>query len=468
MKKYIALILALLMSLSLFACDKTQKEQSTATESESGQPNNTESEDTESEGETDEEENPVNNNGSASIGIYDKYDLDSYMTPIWDSNIIYNETVMFVGIDDKASLLYDADQIISVRSYDLSIEYVQGVDYDYVDGKMVLLEGTSIPYVPLETYYSVLDPEYPYLSTMYNGQVTQTMFGDGDTMTKWQVAVTYKHSDTWKGPELKSYTDKYADFIGKLEKGEDVTIIFYGDSITAGATSSRSRPPYAPTYTKMFTQYVAKQYGYTVRYIDTHSDEALTSGKPGDGYAQEDSVYGTNGTITYINSAVGGWNTQQGGENYAAYIGKYIAQYGCDLFVLAFGMNNGGAKASDYVIYLEQIVRKINRSAPEADIVLVSTMIPNPEAVRNPADKYFCNGNQPTFEEAMYPSAEKICGNGIDCAVAPMTSMSTYIHSQKRFRDTTGNNVNHPSDFLARTYAQVIYQTVFGYENQDK
>ena len=218
----------------------------------------------------------------------------------------------------------------------------------------------------------------------------------------------------------------------------------------------------------MFTQYVAKQYGYTVKYIDTYSDEALTSGKPGDGYAQEDSVYGTNGTITYINSAVGGWNTQQGGENYAAYIGKYIAQYGCDLFVLAFGMNNGGAKASDYVIYLEQIVRKINRSAPEADIVLVSTMIPNPEAVRNPADKYFCNGNQPTFEEAMYPSAEKICGNGIDCAVAPMTSMSTYIHSQKRFRDTTGNNVNHPSDFLARTYAQVIYQTVFGYENQGK
>ena len=46
-----------------------------------------------------------------------------------------------------------------------------------------------------------------------------------------------------------------------------------------------------------------------------------------------------------------------------------------------------------------------------------------------------------------------------------MTSVSKYIHQQKRYRDTTGNNVNHPSDFLARAYAQVIYQTVFGYEN---
>ena len=65
----------------------------------------------------------------------------------------------------------------------------------------------------------------------------------------------------------------------------------------------------------------------------------------------------------------------------------------------------------------------------------------------------------------MYPLAEKIQERGIGCAVAPMTSVSKYIHQQKRYRDTTGNNVNHPSDFLARAYAQVIYQTVFGYEN---
>ena len=402
----------------------------------------------------------------ASVGIYEKYDLDSYMTPIWAGGVVHNETVMFVGIDDNASLLYDADQIISVRSYDLMTEYVKGVDYDYIEGKLVLLEGTRIPYVPLETYYSVLDPEYPYLSTMYQGQVTQTMFGDGNTMTKWQVAVTYKHSDTWEGKKIESYDDRFANFIGKLENGEDVTVFFYGDSITTGATSSQSRAPYAPSYPRMFVQYVAKQYGYTVKYVDSYSDDKLTNGKPSGGQKHEDSVYGTNGTITYINTAVGGWNTQNGLDNLQAYVISYIKEYGCDLFVLAFGMNNGGSKASDVTITMRQIVQGISKVASETDVVLVSTMIPNPEAVKNPADKYYCNGNQATFEEAMYPLAENIQKNiKGGCAVAPMTSVSQYIHSQKRYRDTTGNNVNHPSDFLARTYAQVIYQTVFGYDN---
>ncbi len=419
-----------------------------------------------SEKETDEMQTEVVYDDIASVGIYDKYDLDSYMSPIWSGKVVHNETVMFVGIDDKASLLYDADRILSVKSYDLSIEYVQGIDYDYVDGKLVLLEGTRIPYVPLETYYSVLDPELPFLSTMYNGKVTQTMWGDGTAMTKWQVAVTYKHSDTWEGKEIESYEDRFADFIKKLENGEDVTVFFYGDSITTGATSSQSRPPYAPSYPRMFVQYVAKQYGYTVKYIDTYSNTNLTNGKPGGGAPHPDTVFGTNGTITYINTAVGGWNTQQGLDNMQAYVTNYINAYGCDLFVLAFGMNNGSANAATVTGLMENIIKKVNSAAPETDFVLVSTMIPNPEAVRNSADKYFCNGNQATFEAKMYPLADALNkSNKGGCAVAPMTSVSQYIHSQKRYRDTTGNNVNHPSDFLARAYAQVIYQTVFGYEN---
>ena len=443
----------------------SETETATETSSDENTEETTEEITTEEE-ESEEMESNVQNDDLASVGKYEQYDLDSYMTPIWEGKVVHNETVMFVGIDDKAPLLYDADKIISVRSYDLKTEYVMGVDYDYVDGKLVLLEGTRIPYVPLETYYSVLDPEYPYLSTMYNGKVTQTMFGDGTTMTQWQVAVTYKHSDTWEGKVVESYEDRFADFIGKLEKGEDVTVFFYGDSITTGATSSQSRAPYAPSYPRMFVQYVAKQYGYTVKYVDTYSD--FTSNRPSGGQAHPDTVFGTNGTITYLNTAVGGWSTQNGVDNFAEYVGKYIKEYGCDLFVLAFGMNNGGSSASTVATLLQQIARSLSKVAPETDLVLVSTMIPNPEAVKNPNDKYYCNGNQHTFEEAMYPLADLIQKNALDCAVAPMTSVSKYIHSQKRYRDTTGNNVNHPSDFLARTYAQVIYQTVFGYENYEK
>ena len=404
-----------------------------------------------------------------SVGIYEKFDLDSYITPIWDGKVVHNETVLFVGPDDTPALLYTPDRIISVRSYDLSVEYIEGVDFEIVDGKIIRLEGSRIPYMPLETYYSVLNDK-PYLSTMLNGVVTQTIYGEGDTMCKWQIAITYKHSDTWGGPKLESYTDRYADLISKLENGEDVTFHFYGDSITTGANSSEAigKAPYAPSWARMFTMYVAKQYGYTVKFVDSYSDANLTEGKPAGGGAHKDIVYGTNGTITYVNTAVGGWNTQQGRDNFDAYVKAYVEKYGCDLFVLAFGMNNGGSTAEQVCGYLDEIVVKMEACAPDADVLLVSTMLPNPEAVRNPNDKFFCNGTQPTFEEKMIPLAETINNRGTNCALAPMTSMTRYLYTIKRFRDTTGNNVNHPSDFVVRLYAQTIFQTVFGFENYEE
>ena len=417
---------------------------------------------------TDESETEdMEKNNNVSVGVFNKYDLDTYMRPIWEGNIVHNETVMFVGMNDKAPLLYTPDKIISVRSYDLKIEYIEGVDYKLEDGKLVLLDGTRIPVCPLKTYYSVHN-NMPYLSTMHNGVVTQTMFGEGTTMCRWQVAVTYKHSDTWSGVEVQSYRDTYADFIAKLEKGEDVTVFFYGDSITTGANASGAlgTEPYTPIWPVMFCQYVAKQYGYTVKYVNSYDDSLLTNGKPSGGVKRDDSVYGTNGVITYVNTAVGGWSTEKGNEQFDTYVKRYIDEYGCDLFVLAFGMNNINSDSKYVCGLLRSIIAKTVASAPETDIVLVSTMIPNPEAVRNPADKAFFNGNQPTFETDMYVLASTQKNKfGIDVEIAPMTSISKYIHSQKRFRDTTGNNVNHPSDFVVRAYAQSIYQTVFGYEN---
>ena len=384
--------------------------------------------------------------------IYDRYDLDSYMEPVWNGNIVRNETVMFVGINDKMQLLYDADEIISVRSYDLKTEYVRGVDYDYVDGYLVLLEGTRIPYITEEQYYTA--PEKDYLYTMYQGKETATLWGEGDTMVKWQLAVTYKPSSKWSGYEVPCNSDKYADFIKKLENGEDVTVFFYGDSITTGANSSGviNVEPYAPSWTLMFTQYMAKKYGYTVTYVNTGLDRTPM-------VPSSDTVYGDRGTITYVNTAVGGWTTQQGLENVEKHVNDIVKDYGCDLFVLAYGMNNGGTAPSELVNLLETIVDRVKVYAPEMDVVLVATMVPNPEAVRN------WYGNQEKFEAPMITRADKLNNNGTSCAVAPVTSMSLSLLKRKRFRDYTGNNINHPNDFMARVYAQVMVETVFGYEN---
>mgnify|MGYP000203112808 FL=1 len=74
-------------------------------------------------------------------------------------------------------------------------------------------------------------------------------------------------------------------------------------------------------------------------------------------------------------------------------------------------------------------------------------MLPNPLVKMT-------SGNQAEFEAAML----KLESQGV--AVAPITTMFRYLMSRKEYADMTGNNVNHPNDFVARLYAQTLYATV--------
>lgn len=400
------------------------------------------------------DETTEKNNGSVEIGVFHMYDLDTYMRPVWKDRVVHNETVMFVGKDDKASLLYEADEIISLRSYDLKTEYKKGVDYDYVDGKLILLPGSSIPYISEEEYYTN-DATYSMLQTKGNEgtDASYTYWGEGDTMTKWQVAVTYQHSQFWDGYVPESFADRYENLIQKLQNGEDVVFVFYGDSITFGANASFmiGVEPYMPTWSQLFTQYVAKQYGYTVKYVQDEFTEAPVP--------TEDTVYGNNGTITYYNPSVGGWTVEQGYQNVQECVNAFVSQYGCDLFTVAFGMNNASLSSNKFVQYTEGIIKRVQKYAPETDVVMVSTMVPNPEATNG------WYGNQELFEAEMLTLADGLYEKGMGCSVAAMTSMSKSVLETKRFRDITGNNINHSNDFMSRLYAQLMVETVFGYDN---
>ncbi|MBR5529062.1 MAG: hypothetical protein IKU57_01165, partial [Oscillospiraceae bacterium] len=75
---------------------------------------------------------------------------------------------------------------------------------------------------------------------------------------------------------------------------------------------------------------------------------------------------------------------------------------------------------------------------------------PNPEA-----DNFL--GKQ----EEYLPVLESMETEGV--VVADMTTYHKSLLAHKRYYDMTGNNVNHPNDFLARAYAQLLWQTVVGY-----
>ena len=102
------------------------------------------------------------------------------------------------------------------------------------------------------------------------------------------------------------------------------------------------------------------------------------------------------------------------------------------------------------------MVARIRAELPNVAICLVTTMLPN-EAVEG------FYGSQVSFdrEYLAYLEELKAAGENRVC-VANVTDMHRRILEVKRYYDMTGNNVNHANDFMARVYAQTVFQTVCG------
>jgi hypothetical protein len=60
------------------------------------------------------------------------------------------------------------------------------------------------------------------------------------------------------------------------------------------------------------------------------------------------------------------------------------------------------------------------------------------------------------------PKLQKLAQEEAGVALADLTTLHKEYLTVKNYRDMTGNNVNHPNDFLMRLYAQTIVKTIFG------
>ena len=351
-----------------------------------------------------------------------RYDLKTYLLPYWDTREIYQETVVFLEGETEAPLLYAAQDILSVKNYGLNIVYEAGKDYELSeDGRLVLTPNSSIPRFPIDEYY-LTEPDDRVIK-VNNEKASVALEGDhwlnffeNDELTSVQISVCYRHKQAWKGPIPEGKGEKIPRFLSKLENGENVTMLFYGDSITTGAQSSgfEQVSPQADIWPVMVKKYIEAEYGVGVN---------------------------------YINKAVGGYTTNQGAQNF----GNGVNRSGVDLLVLAFGMNDQNTALSKYKSLIQSMIEDFRRENPEGEIVLVSAMTPNYET-----DWY---GNQPIFKQALYELEKGYNG----CVCADVTSIFEYLfEAGKRFRDVTVNNVNHPNDFAARLYAQVLLKTIFG------
>lgn len=344
------------------------------------------------------------------------YNLEEYTAYYWTGGRTVNESVLPMRGEDgmiaPISLMYPIEAVESVWNAELTKPYIPGRDYKVEDGKLIIPEGSTIP---------VLNYSDLYLSELLdaNGfEATRSgyiFFTEGDFFHKAQLAVTYTHTAPWEGSVPPARGQQLPLTVGKLKNSQPLTIVYYGDSITAGCNSSAviNAQPYAARWTDLVTQKLRILY-----------PEA---------------------SITAWNEAVGGTDSAWGAQHAST-----VASRNPDLVVIAFGMNDATqqARTAAYAESIRQIMDTVRAANPACEFILVSSMRSNAEAWQFQGEKL------PGYLKAL----QEMTGEGV--ALADMTTLHDDLLTRKRFRDMTGNNINHCNDFLARAYAQLILRTL--------
>ena len=385
-----------------------------------------------------------------------RYDNDRYMQYYWENTIVYNESAMVVknadGSLDAIKLLYQPKQIISVRSADLTVKYEEGIDYRLSNGVLTVLTTGNIPIMPYEKMYFDTKPTvgaiggtdgngyFPTVDGKYEKYVEAGIFYD------YQIAITYTHNgnDTYTVPQMQA--EKVSGFLGKLQRGESVNIACLGDSISNGSNASGfftdKLHPYMPTYFGLFGDYIKKKYNY--QRIALYENAAH--------YVED--VENEPTRIKMTNFSVGGKDTYWGVSQIGA-----VSAVKPDLVILGFGMNDGSAYTSPAQYYknMEQLIDGIRAENPNCEFVVIATMLPNENISWTEGGRSILGNQEKYLSELKTLVREK---SGV--ALADVTTLHKEYLTVKNYRDMTGNNVNHPNDFLVRLYAQTVVKTIFG------
>ncbi|WP_145856684.1 SGNH/GDSL hydrolase family protein [Pedobacter suwonensis] len=115
-----------------------------------------------------------------------------------------------------------------------------------------------------------------------------------------------------------------------------------------------------------------------------------------------------------------------------------------DVVIIGFGMNDGAShvSAEDFKNQISSIIKTVKADNPLAEFILIAPMLANPLAVQD--------GLQGQYLQVLNQLAST------DVEVVDMTGVHRELLRNKAYQDMTGNNVNHPNDYLSRWYAQMI------------
>lgn len=357
--------------------------------------------------------------------------MSNFLNKLWAGNTVFEEPVCFTVSDDTdyigGSLLYAPTEILRVSSSDGAHVYEIHKDYELDGHKIVRTKNSLIPFLPRDLYCR------PYIGETDTAWIRlkdqKRYIKVFPEITDYQVLVTYRHNEKWRGTTPCNQISLLPNSLKKLTAKEPFRLVFYGDSITAGWEASgydetvidmvnlkelhikNSKFPFMPAWAELVTNNLRSHYNHS--------------------------------NIVKINRAAGGSTSSWGSEHAA----ELVNHHQPDLVILAFGMNNMQDDPDMYKNDILNIITTIRDTNPDCEFLLVSPMIPNPEIYG------FINNKLLEHEECLNLIQHSLPGIA---AASIHTEFLELLKMNKHYLELTGNCINHPNDFSIRIYAQTI------------
>ncbi len=334
--------------------------------------------------------------------------------PVWDATDIYAESLMFVRDENgvaQAPLLYAPERVIRLTDAREECVFSEGADFEATERGIRLTPGSRIFCFEKED----LEPVDPVPGRFFPAADRNIFFSEGHFFHDRQVSVTYKaKSNDWTGHRPRPSFDRLPKTEKLLKEDKKLRLLVFGDSLSVGANASgfvdSCAPPYQPPYVDLLAAALGDRYG---------------------------------ADITLHNPSKGGAGSAWAVET----VNDLAAPFKPDLAVIAFGGNDSPTPPEVYGENIKKTAEAIRAVNPDCEFILAATLLPNKLLCTERALFY---GNQPLFVPVLYRLADLLGG----AAVASISELHEYILTKKRFIDMTGNNVNHPNDFMHRLHAQ--------------
>ncbi|MFO1447215.1 MAG: SGNH/GDSL hydrolase family protein [Opitutaceae bacterium] len=340
-------------------------------------------------------------------------DTRQRLVPVTAGGVVYREACLPLAESPEKELvvplLYPVRKVIEVIHLERGESLQEGQDWIVRDGRLVLPVGSHAPVQRAAEFFLAPRKEKSGETTMVRSAIK--LVGDGWYHAR-QIEVTYEPAvRDWTWPAARSTLDPLPRTRERLRAKAPLTVILFGDSISAGYNASRVDGvwPYQPGYGELVARRLEQVYGSRITWMN----HARAGGTSAHAVTQADAQ---------------------------------VAWFRPDLVLLAYGMNDRSPeRRMAQRENLEKIIDLVRTRSPETEFVVITPMLNNPAQPAGLDPVKFIRDEQ-----------LKIDRPGI--AFVDITSTQLALLERKSYLDLSGNGANHPNDFLMRIYAQRILE----------